>query len=64
MPKILMLGNHSDAELRDFVRVIRGELLRRQQERASRKYRERQEKETAKALMSKRGAKLSVGERG
>jgi len=54
MPKVLLLGNHTDAELREFVRVIRAELLRRQQNRAARKYREREEKATAKALTEAR----------
>lgn len=41
MPKVLMLGQHTDAELREFIRVMRAELLRRQQERATKKYQAR-----------------------
>lgn len=44
MTKILLSAGHTDAELREFVRVIRAELLRRQQERAAKKYRERNER--------------------
>lgn len=47
MTKVLLMGNHTDAELREFVRVIRAELLRRQQERAAKKYREHEGKATA-----------------
>jgi hypothetical protein len=41
MPKILLMGNHTDAELREFIRIMRAELLRRRQARAAKKYLEK-----------------------